>query len=214
MSSAVTPCPSVIRSKNAGWRLTPTVQAETIATHGERRPSPIKREALQEDTQAVVRCYGWPLASRARAALGAVLMPEPYCLAMVLCDAAHRDATTGKFTLLGTFSTFSARDFPAKLKFCIYFAVTDGMGPTDITARLVNADSLLTDEEEVVFEVTMQGLDFQSPLVVFESAVQVECAVPANGLYHCELYAGQSLLMSRRLLVAAARRPTGGQNDE
>lgn len=130
-----------------------------------------------------------------------ILMADPYCLAMVLCDAAHRDAATGKFTLLGTFSTFQAHEFPAKLAFTIYFAVTDGIGPTDFRIRLVSADSILKDEEQVVFEVKMSGVNLESPLMVFESVASVECAVPQDGLYHCELYAGESLLMSRRLLV-------------
>lgn len=127
-------------------------------------------------------------------------MDEPYCLAMVLCDATHRDATTGKFTLLGTFSTFSARAFPAKLNFCIYFAITDGIGPTNVKLSLVDAKSAITDHEGAVFEVEVE-IDLESPLVVLESAITVGCTVSQPGLYHCELSARDNLLMSRRLLV-------------
>ena len=132
---------------------------------------------------------------------------------MVLCDAAHRDAATGKFTLLGTFSTFRAHAFPAKLGFAIYFAITDGIGPTDIRLRLVTAESLLQDEEEVVFEIVMSGMNLESPLMVAETVSAVACTVPQPGLYHCELYAGESLLMSRRLLVMETPKVGDADND-
>lgn len=38
-------------------------------------------------------------------------MAEPYCLAMVLCDAVHRDPATAKHFVMGTFSSVGATDF-------------------------------------------------------------------------------------------------------
>ena len=140
-------------------------------------------------------------------------MPEPYCLAMVLCDNVHQDATTGKFTILGTFSTLGARTFPAKVQFAVYHAVTDGLGPTDLRLRFVNASCGLInadDDEGVIFEFT-QHFDFANPLLVLESRTFIRTTIPAPGLYHCELWAGEELLMSRRVLASQVAQQAEGE---
>lgn len=131
-------------------------------------------------------------------------MPEPYCLAMVLCDAVHRDATTGKFTILGTFSAFAADAFPAQVRCSVYYSVTDGLGPTSLRLRIVDAKQGIMDsiseDEGLVFEASTE-FDFESPLLVLEAAASIGVSLPKPGLYHCELWAGNELLMSRRLLA-------------
>lgn len=126
---------------------------------------------------------------------------------MVLCDAVHRDGATGKFTILGTFSTFSAREYPTTVNFCVYYAVTDGIGRTAMRLRLVDADSGIADaaggsQAKGVFEIR-GDVDFDSPLTVVEATVGIHVVLPKAGLYHCELWAGGNLLMSRRLLAVA-----------
>lgn len=142
-------------------------------------------------------------------------MPEPYCLAMVLCDAVHRDTTTGKFTILGTFSTLGAQEFPAKVQFSVYYSVTDGLGPTNLRLRLIEAKCGITSEcghdEAVAFELATE-FDFENPLLVIEATVSVIAIIPKEGLYHCELWAGDELLMSRRLLATAP--PNQREEDE
>jgi hypothetical protein len=126
-------------------------------------------------------------------------MAEPYCLAMVLCDGVHRDAITGKFTLLGTFSTLYAAEYPANVMFCVYFAITDGLGRTTICTKIVDSDSL-GGAAEPIFEMPAE-FEFASPLMVMESVAIVTTTIPKPGLYHCELHAGNELLMSRRVLA-------------
>lgn len=129
-------------------------------------------------------------------------MAEPYCLAMVLCDGVHRDVATGKFTLLGTFSTLGAAEFPAKVAFCVYFAITDGLGLTKISLRIVDSESELTGSHaDPVWQIGPLDFDFQDPLLVLESVAYVQTELPKPGLYHCELSAGDELLMSRRILA-------------
>lgn len=131
-------------------------------------------------------------------------MAEPYCLAMVLCDAVHRDATTGKFTILGTFSTLGAKEFPAKVRFCVYYAVTDGLGPTAFRLRIVDATCGIANgvgEDQGMICTASSDFDFEDPLLVLEAAARIEVVIPKSGLYHCELWAGDELLMSRRLLA-------------
>ena len=126
---------------------------------------------------------------------------DPYCLAMVLCDNVHRDRGSGKFTLLGTFSTFAAREFPAQVNFCIYFAITDGLGDLSLWMRIVDANHGIDDESVPLFESPHTNTNFESPLVVMEGVMQIVTNLPEAGLYHCELYANQELLMSRRLVA-------------
>ena len=140
-------------------------------------------------------------------------MAEPYCLAMVLCDGAHRDATTGKFTILGTFSTFQAQRYPTNVEFTVYSALTDGLGPTEIKLRLVDAKSgIAENDDKPLFEGKLK-FDFQGPLMVLESALPINAELPAAGIYHCELYANDSLVMSRRLLAIELRKLHKGEND-
>jgi hypothetical protein len=119
---------------------------------------------------------------------------------MVLCDAVHRDLGTGKFTLLGTFSTLHALAFPASVAFSVYFAITDGQGKTTISLRLVDSESIGDPSAQPLRELPTE-FEFASPLMILESVAFIGAQVPRPGLYHCELYAGQELLMSRRLLV-------------
>jgi len=133
-------------------------------------------------------------------------MAEPYCLAMVLCDATHRDPTTGKFTILGTFDVFTAREFPASLDLGVYFAVTDGQGAYRLCLQLVDASMAPVDASQSgaiegrLFHFTSER-EFSSPLVVVEESVSVEVSIPKEGIYHCELWANDAPLMSRRLAV-------------
>ncbi len=130
-------------------------------------------------------------------------MASPYCLAMVLCEAAHRDSATGKITILGTFSAFVCPKYPAQVKCVVYYAITDGLGKTDLSIRLVDAKTDLVDQpgdSGVVFEAGAEVV-FDSPLEVKEGIVNFITVLPAVGQYHCELWANKELLMSRRFLA-------------
>ena len=72
---------------------------------------------------------------------------NPYCLAMVICDAAHRDPATGKFSILGTFSSLASPSYPSLIRFVVYFAVTDGIGLVALRLQLIEADVGLIDAQ-------------------------------------------------------------------
>ncbi len=96
-------------------------------------------------------------------------MAEPYCLAMVLCDAVHQDRTTNKFTILGTFSTLGAERFPLFFGGMVYFAITDGIGEVMLSVRIVESAADITDQEGVVvFESPKIPIQMSSPLMVME----------------------------------------------
>lgn len=146
-------------------------------------------------------------------------MADPYCLAMVLCDAVHRDPATQKFTLLGTFSNIGAPSFPAQVHFSVYFAVTDGLGPTKFRLQLIKASAGIVNacsdepEEGRVF-LTGVEVDLASPLMVLESVFFIGVSLPEPGLYHCELWANTTVLMSRRVTATRIELPDRAQENE
>ena len=138
-------------------------------------------------------------------------MAEPYCLAMVLCDAVHQDRATNKFTILGTFST-RREQFPLHFAAMIYFAITDGSGEVMLSVRIVESAADITDEDGVVvFESPRIPIHLPSPLMVMEGVIPLigqdergmiqPVSLPRPGVYHCELRANDQLLMARRLLA-------------
>jgi hypothetical protein len=127
-------------------------------------------------------------------------MAEPYCLAMVLCDAVYTDATTGKRTLLGTFSTLTSHEYPANVRLAVYHAITDADGEFTVTFRIVDSKHLFDDDTEPVFSVDISG-KCHNPLAVLEGAIQTIVQLPEPGVYHCELLCGGNVLMSRRLVA-------------
>jgi len=125
---------------------------------------------------------------------------------MVLCDGIYRDVATGKHTILGTFSTFAAGQFPAVLHFWVYFAITDGIGPTELQLRIVDssrgiADGIIENDGIIFRAKPLLSINIEDPLMVIEGTTYIQIPLPSPGLYHCELLANETLLMSRRLLA-------------
>lgn len=127
-------------------------------------------------------------------------MADPYCLAMVLCDNVHMDSTTGKQTILGTFSTVGAKDFPTRLEFAVYYAITDAVGDLELTFRIVDSKHGFEDNQPPVLEKPFQ-LNSPTPLAVMEGRILVDAVLPEPSVYHCELLADGNVLMSRRLVA-------------
>jgi hypothetical protein len=127
-------------------------------------------------------------------------MAEPYCLAMILCDGVYTDRATGKKTILGTFSTVGAQEFPAHVPICIYFAVTDVGGDFELRIRVVDPKHHFDDTSAPVIDIPLK-LKSPSPLAVCEGEITGGLPLPAPGVYHCELMYGDELLMSRRLVA-------------
>ncbi len=122
----------------------------------------------------------------------------PYPLAMVICDAIWPDPGTGKFTLLGTFSTIHARKFPTRHGLlAVFVSLTDGHGPTPVKLQVVDAN-----EARAVIGMTEQIVDFTDPRMVVETAYHLAGLVfEEPGEYRFQLLAHEELLMERRVLV-------------
>ena len=119
---------------------------------------------------------------------------------MVLCDNLHVDATTGKRTILGTFSTVGAQEFPAKLRFVVYFAITDAEGEWELVFRMVDSSHAFEDGVPPIFEFPIP-INSPNPLAVLEGQIHVGGEIPKPGVYHCELLCNGNVLMSRRLIA-------------
>ncbi len=133
-------------------------------------------------------------------------MATPYCLAMVLCDAVHRDRGTGKFTILGTFNRVNGREFPCRTAFCIYFALTDGVGRVPLRLRIVESSGDITATDTFDKTIPLPDLEFLDPLATVEGFFFLaKLELPKPGVYHCELYSGDEHLMARRLHLTDAR---------
>ena len=131
--------------------------------------------------------------------------PVPVALAMVVCDAIYQDPATKKCTLLGTFSTITARRFPvAHPQLAVHVALTDGRGNVRIKLALAG------EEENLPPLFSGEGMiHFADPRVVAELNFQLSnVAFPKAGAYRFQLFANDELLMERRLLVIQGGPPT------
>lgn len=132
--------------------------------------------------------------------------PAPVVLAMVICDAIYQDPATQKCTLLGTFSTINARQFPViHRQISVHVALTDGHGRTRIRLTLVG-----TDENQTPLFSREGTIDFGDPRMVAElNFVIANLAFPTPGEYRLQVHGNDELLMERRLHVVdvAQRRP-------
>jgi hypothetical protein len=129
-------------------------------------------------------------------------IPGPVVLAMVICDAIHQDPATKKCTLLGTFSTITARSFPVVHPgLAIHVALTDGRGKTRIRLSLVSSQ----EEPQTLF--TQEGtIQFNDPRVVAEINFGLRnLTIPHPGEYRVQIFANDELLAERRLQVLGMR---------
>lgn len=129
----------------------------------------------------------------------------PYALAMVICDAIHTDPGTGKRTILGCFSSIHARKFPAVHPiFAVYVAATDGHGKTPMRLQIVDAN----EERQPIARLEVEA-DFGDPRMTLElDLVIANLTFPAAGEYRIQLYAGNELLIERRLVLVQIPGPT------
>jgi len=122
----------------------------------------------------------------------------PFPLAMIICDAAHRDPATGKYSLLGCFSSVTARNFPAThTSMSVYIAVSGIRGPTSVRLRVIDVE-----EESDPIYIAEGMMDASDPKLVVETDLTIKGAqFPAAGEYRFQLFAGQVPLLERRIYV-------------
>lgn len=124
----------------------------------------------------------------------------PYILAMVVCDEVHLDPGTGKRTILGTFSTLYARDFPAVVqRLKVYVAVTDGRDLTSLELLVSDLDG-----EPIPGLEDRVELDFDDPRTVYEVELFLEgITFPVPGEVRFHLLSDGESVMERSLKMVA-----------
>ncbi len=128
----------------------------------------------------------------------AVEQQWPDVLAMILADMVYRDRASGKFFVLGTYSTIAARVFPCNHpSIMVYLSLTDGRGETPLNLRLVDVD----ESRPPVFE-TESVVNFVDPTDVIEMVlVEHDVLLPQPGEYRLQLSGAGQFLRERRLWV-------------
>lgn len=129
-------------------------------------------------------------------------MPAPLAQAVLVCDAVHRDQATGKFFLLGTFSTIFTRQFPCLHRhMCVYLVVTECRGTTPLDLRLVRIDPDGGGDQTIA---ALHGeITSADPLQVHEVVMRLkDLRFEQPGEYRFQLESEGSLLIEKRLVVA------------
>jgi hypothetical protein len=122
--------------------------------------------------------------------------PVPDVLAMLVCDQIITDRLTGKQSLIGMFSKVHAVAFPATHpQLCVFVALTDGHGKTELTIRIVDAN----DARPPIVE-GKGAVDFQNPRAIANLTLQFHgLTFPAPGEYRVQLWSHGQLLREARL---------------
>lgn len=127
------------------------------------------------------------------------LIVTPFPLALVICDFIYRDPYTSKFTLLGTFSTITGRDYPLHHPHLfVYAALTGGRGKMPLRLELVS-----TNEEDKLLSKLEGEVDCsEDPRAIQEFSFGFNGLIfPKAGEYRIALYANDEFMVERRLLV-------------
>jgi hypothetical protein len=126
-------------------------------------------------------------------------------LDMIICDGAHRDPGSGKWTLLGIFNSITTSAFPtAHPQFIVYLALKCPEGKVPLSFRLVAADR----RDEPLFRADAE-LTVQDAAAVSELAVPFRgLAIPRPGEYLLQVLADGNVIIERSFTarLAADRR--------
>lgn len=97
----------------------------------------------------------------------------PVLTGPVICDVAARDPSTGKWSLLGVFSSVWAMKFPTKRPMTVYFKLSDAEGRYEIKINFVNADDgvqIATASVEARIDDRLESPDIAVPFASLDFA--------------------------------------------
>ncbi|MBL8793468.1 MAG: hypothetical protein JNM56_06170 [Planctomycetia bacterium] len=108
----------------------------------------------------------------------------PDVIALLFADDVHHDLATGKFSILGTYSSLAGSVFPwMQPALIVYLAFTDGSGTVPMKIRLVDADEI----RPAIFE-SDAVIHFSDPTATSEHAFfQNNVLFPEAGEYRLQL---------------------------
>lgn len=131
---------------------------------------------------------------------------DPKVCAMLVCDHAHRDAATGKFSLLGIFERIHVRQFPSTHgPLSVYLNLTNLNGSYGLTLLAMRGE----DESPIAKIETGQPLVVRDPLAHVEFAFGIpSLPVEKKGTIVFRLTANDRFVQDAVLWVVESK---GGQ---
>lgn len=125
---------------------------------------------------------------------------RPQVIALLVCDAVHRDPSTGKHFLMGCFNALTARSFPARHPhLAVHVAVTEGYGALRLEVRLARPDG------ETIIHRLSADVTFPDPRTVAELSFQfTDVVFPGPEEVRVQVRADDDLVMERRLQILPA----------
>ncbi len=132
---------------------------------------------------------------------------DPKVCAMLVCDHAHRDSATGKFSLLGIFERIHVRQFPSTHgPLSVYLNLTNLNGSYALTLLVMKGE----DESPIAKIETGQPLVVRDPLAHVEFAFGIpSLPVEKKGTIVFRLLANGRLVQDAVLWVVEAKGPPG-----
>ena len=128
----------------------------------------------------------------------------PYCTALLVCDFVHRDSSTRKYTILGTFDRlFCHRNLHEPTPTGIFLSLANGHGEIHYDLELVHSDDY-KNSEKPIFNL---GFDvgFENPLQPVEVGLNIQVAYQKVGVFYWQLWAGEGadrqMLLEKPLTV-------------
>jgi hypothetical protein len=123
---------------------------------------------------------------------------------MLICDGAHRDPGSGKWTLLGLFNSINAAVYPVThAQMVAYVAIAGANGKVPLRFQMVSADR----KEEALFKIEAE-LTVNDPRVVADMVVPVRgCTFTKTGEYLLQVYANNRLLGERPVILGSNTMP-------
>lgn len=132
-------------------------------------------------------------------AMSEPVLPSVY--ALVLCGMVYRDSRSGNWTMVGTFDTIHAAQYPAQhAPIAVYVALTEVHGQSSFRIRFVRAD----DDEGAIAEIGGR-LSAPDPMAVVELGANFPGVVfPEEGEYRVQLVVSDVILIERRITAKLA----------
>ena len=123
----------------------------------------------------------------------------PNALNMLICDGAHRDPGSGKWTLLGLFNSINSSGFPTSHpQMVVYLALNNVNGKVPLRFQIVASDR----KEEPLFKI-------EAELTVGDPRVVADLVVPIRGVtftkpgdYLLQVFANNQFVTERVITAA------------
>jgi hypothetical protein len=123
-------------------------------------------------------------------------------LNMLICDGAHREPGSGKWTLLGLFNSINAGGFPTTHpQMVVYLAIKGAEGKIPLRVQIVPSDR----KEEPLIKIEAE-LTVNDPRAVADLVVPLRgTTFTKPGEYSLQVFANNELIGERAILTSLVR---------